>query len=84
MKLPDLHPILDEAFEIFRDKSEFVVAVPRRRQHSDGLEERQPTKREDATPATRRHLVLAKFVSFDAGQHTSSELVPIINGTLAT
>jgi hypothetical protein len=51
---------IDEAFEIFGDKREFVVAVP------------------------RRHLVLAKFVSFDAGQQTSSELVPIINGTLAT
>jgi hypothetical protein len=28
MKLRDLHPILDEAFEVFGDKSEYVVAVP--------------------------------------------------------
>jgi hypothetical protein len=28
MKLPDLYPILDEAFEIFGDKSDYVVASP--------------------------------------------------------
>jgi hypothetical protein len=28
---PELRPILDEAFEIFGDKSEFVVAVPQYR-----------------------------------------------------
>ena len=31
MKLPDLYPILDEAFEIFGDKSEYVVAAPQYR-----------------------------------------------------
>jgi integrase len=43
---PELRPILDEAFEIFGDKSEYVgrsSPVPRRSQHGDGLEERQPT-----------------------------------------
>jgi hypothetical protein len=28
MKLPDLYSILDEAFEIFGDKSDYVVAAP--------------------------------------------------------
>jgi hypothetical protein len=31
MKLPDLYSILDEAFEVFGDKSEYVVAVPQYR-----------------------------------------------------
>jgi len=31
MKLLDLRPILDEAFEVFGDKSEYVVAVPQYR-----------------------------------------------------
>jgi len=31
MKLPDLRPILDEAFEVFGDKSEYVVAAPQYR-----------------------------------------------------
>jgi hypothetical protein len=31
MKLPDLYPILDEAFEIFGDKSDYVVTAPQYR-----------------------------------------------------
>jgi len=31
MKLPDLYSILDEAFEIFGDKSEYLVAAPQYR-----------------------------------------------------
>ena len=42
--------------------------VPSRSQHGDGLEERQPTERDDATPSPRRCLGLATIVSFDAGQ----------------
>ena len=33
---PELRPILDEAFEIFGDKSEFVVALPSSRAASNG------------------------------------------------
>ena len=31
MKLRDLRPILDEAFEIFGDKNDYVVAAPQYR-----------------------------------------------------
>ena len=31
MSIPELRPILDEAFEIFGDKSEYVVAAPQYR-----------------------------------------------------
>jgi hypothetical protein len=31
MKLPDLYPILDEAFEIFGDTSDYVVVAPQYR-----------------------------------------------------
>ena len=41
-------------------------AVPRRSQHRDGLEERQPTQRDDATVAARRRFGLATIVPFDA------------------
>ena len=43
------------------------TAVPSGSQHSDGLEERQPTQRDDATPSPRRRLGLATIVPFDAG-----------------
>lgn len=33
---PELRPILDEAFEIFGEKSEFVVALPSSRAASNG------------------------------------------------
>jgi hypothetical protein len=36
-------------------------------QHGDGLEEVEPTHRNDATTATRRRLGLATIVPFDAG-----------------
>ncbi len=42
--------------------------VSSRRQHSDGLEEFEPTDRNDATLATRRRLGLATIVPWDASQ----------------
>jgi hypothetical protein len=44
------------------------TAVPRRSQHGDGLEECQPTQRDDATVAPRRRLGVATIVPLDAGQ----------------
>jgi hypothetical protein len=52
---PELRPILDEAFEIF----------------GNGLEERQPTQRDDATASPRRSFGLATIVPFDAGQQAN-------------
>jgi len=44
------------------------TAVPSGSLHSDGLEERQPTQRDDAPPAPRRRLGLATIVPLDASQ----------------
>ena len=87
MKLRELQPILDEAFEIFGDKSEYVVTappVPSGSQHGDGLEERQPTQRDDATASPRRSLGLATIVPFDAGEQTdrTPTRVPTARGLL--
>ena len=41
--------------------------VPCGSQHGDGLEELEPTHRNDATPAPRRSLGLATIVPLDAG-----------------
>ncbi len=67
---PELRPILDEAFEIFGDKSQYVVAAPvsSGRRYGDGLEELEPTHRNDATLATRRRFGLATIVPFNASQ----------------
>jgi integrase len=58
------------------------TSVPRRRQHGDGLEERKPTQRDDATAAPRRRLGLAAIVPFDAGQQTdgTATRVPAARG----
>jgi integrase len=84
---PELRPILDEAFEIFGDKSEYVVAAPQYRagsQHGDGLEERKPTQRNDATASSRQRLGLATIVPLDAGQSADGTptRVPTARGLL--
>jgi len=58
--------------------------VPCRSQHGDGLEECQPTQRNDATAAPRRRLGLATIVSFDAGEQTdrTAARVPVACGLL--
>ena len=63
-----------------------MATVPRRRQHSDGLEERKPTQRDDATPTPRRRLGLATIVPLDAGEQTNGTptRVPPACGLLAT
>jgi hypothetical protein len=50
----------------------------------NGPEERQPTQRDDATPAPRRCLGLATIVPFDEGQQTdgTAARVPIARGLL--
>jgi hypothetical protein len=48
---PELRPILDEALEILRSS-----------QHGDGLEELEPTHRNDATLAPRRSIGVATIV----------------------
>ena len=59
-------------------------AVPSGGQHGDGLEECQPTQRDDATPAPRRRFGLATIVSLDAGQPAdgTSARVPAARGLL--
>ena len=84
---PELRPILDEAFEIFGDTERICcrcTAVPSGGQYSDGLEERQPTQRNDATVAPRRRLGLATIVPFDAGQQANRAptRVPTARGLL--
>ncbi len=68
----ELRPILDEAFEILGDKSEYVVAAPQYRAAANTawLEECKPTQRDDAAAAPRWSLGLATIVLFDAGQQT--------------
>ncbi len=69
MFFPELRPILDEAFEIFGDKSEYVVAAPQYRAAANtamGWQERDPPHRNDSPLAPRRRLRLATIVPFDA------------------
>ena len=58
--------------------------VSSRGQHSNGLEERKPKKRVDATPAPRRGLGLATIVPLDASQQTNRTPtgVPVACGLL--
>jgi hypothetical protein len=53
-------------------------------QHSDGLEEFEPTDRNDTTLAPRRRFGLATIVSFDAGQQITGTpaRVPTARGLL--
>ena len=58
--------------------------VPSGSQHGDGLEELEPTDRNDATAATSRRLGLATIVPLDAGQQTdrTAARVPASRGLL--
>ena len=77
---PELRPILDGALEILRECcgslrgphswiSEKSTTI--RSQYSDGLEELEPTQRDDATASPRGRLGLATIVPLDAGQQTN-------------
>ena len=62
---PELRPILDERVRDLRGQERIRgrrSAVSSGSQYSDGLEERQPTQRDDATVAPRRSFGLATIL----------------------
>ena len=68
---PELRPILDEAFEIFGDKSEYVVAAPQYRAAANtAMGWKNANLRSELTQLPRRAgvSILATIVPFDAGE----------------
>ena len=61
---PELRPILDEAFEIFGDKSEYVVAAPQYRAAANtAMGWKNSNLRTEMTRLLRRRIGLATIVS---------------------
>jgi hypothetical protein len=67
---PELRPILDDAFKIFGDKSEYVVAAPQYRAAANtAMGWKNANLRSELTRLVRRAgvSILAPIVPFDAG-----------------
>jgi len=82
---PELRPILDEAFEIFGDKSEYVVAAPQYRAAANtAMGWKNSNLRTEMTRLLRRCFALATIVPLDACQQTNRTptRVPITRGLL--
>ena len=74
MKMHSLRPILDEAFESFGDKSEYVVAAPQYRAAANtAMGWKNSNLRTEMTRLLRprRSIGLATIVPLDAGQQTN-------------
>ncbi|MFM7975220.1 MAG: hypothetical protein ACKO8U_09130, partial [Pirellula sp.] len=82
---PELRSILDEAFEIFGDKSEYVVAAPQYRAAAQGSRH-TPLCRSEIKSVTHRSLAdgTAECACYYASQQTNrtAARVPITRGLL--